>query len=887
MNTARAEPPSCERSQLDRGGDVGLDVLLRRLPDVLQVLEVVVALADAGGAAEVVDRDREVARARRSAARAPRRSGTGRARPGGRRRRCAPARRGTRRTRRSSAPSAASSTRSSCETAAPAIAGIGGSESSSKHIAARIVARAARGWHDRAMAATEKLPGEAAVLPLAAHENFPVALALPRPPDARAPDRDLRVRAARRPDRRRGRRATGSRSSTRSRTTSTASSTASRSTRCCGGSQPTVRECGLPREPFLRLIEANRRDQERRRVRDVRRARRLLRPLGEPGRRARPARLRRGDAGADRALRQRLHRPPARRALAGRGRGLPARARSTSRPRISRGSASSRPSSARRTRARRLRELLAFEVARARRLLDDGAPLVGTLRGQARLAVAGYVGGGLANADAIVAAGLRRPRRAAAGGQGAPGRGRARGRSARGRYATAGVRGVPADRARVGLELLHRDAAAPARSGATRSSPSTRSRGGSTTSPTATSPTTRSSRGSRRSAASSARLDEADDLVLAAVADAARRYPIPLDAFGDLVDGAEMDVRGHGVRDVRRARRLLPLRRRLDRPARARRVRVSDRARADAARRRPRRRAPAREHPPRPQRGPARRARRTCRARTSSGSGARCATGGSTGPAELLVAFEAQRGLEWLDARASSSCRCSTAAAPTCVLAMAGKYERLLERIAAEPSLVLAGRPSLAALGEGAACSRRSVARWRDEGVRARGSRSSAAGSRGSRRRSSAPTPARTVTLYEARQRLGGATFSFERNGLWLDNGQHVVLRCCTAYLGFLRRLGVDAPAAAAAAAPRAGAARGPAAGVDLARRRCRRRSTSRRRCCATRRSRRASGVARRPRRARAAAARPGRPRARRARLRRVARARTASRSTRSRRSGT
>src|SRR5579871_3751915 len=48
------------------------------------------------------------------------------------------------------------------------------------------------------------------------------------------------------------------------------------------------------------------------------------------------------------------------------------------------------------------------------------------------------------------------------------------------------------------------------------------------------------------------------------------------------------------------------------------------------------------------------------------------------------------------------------------------------------------------------------------------------------------------VTLYEARSRLGGATFSFERNGLELDNGQHVALRCCTEYLGFLRRLGVE-----------------------------------------------------------------------------------------------
>ncbi|MFC6879053.1 MULTISPECIES: hydroxysqualene dehydroxylase HpnE [Actinomadura] len=47
------------------------------------------------------------------------------------------------------------------------------------------------------------------------------------------------------------------------------------------------------------------------------------------------------------------------------------------------------------------------------------------------------------------------------------------------------------------------------------------------------------------------------------------------------------------------------------------------------------------------------------------------------------------------------------------------------------------------------------------------------------------------VTLYEARPRLGGATHSFRRGGLWIDNGQHVFLRCCTAYQGLLRRLGV------------------------------------------------------------------------------------------------
>jgi squalene-associated FAD-dependent desaturase len=48
-----------------------------------------------------------------------------------------------------------------------------------------------------------------------------------------------------------------------------------------------------------------------------------------------------------------------------------------------------------------------------------------------------------------------------------------------------------------------------------------------------------------------------------------------------------------------------------------------------------------------------------------------------------------------------------------------------------------------------------------------------------------------SVTLYESRSRLGGATFSIERDGRWLDNGQHIALRCCTAYLGLLELLGV------------------------------------------------------------------------------------------------
>jgi squalene-associated FAD-dependent desaturase len=49
-----------------------------------------------------------------------------------------------------------------------------------------------------------------------------------------------------------------------------------------------------------------------------------------------------------------------------------------------------------------------------------------------------------------------------------------------------------------------------------------------------------------------------------------------------------------------------------------------------------------------------------------------------------------------------------------------------------------------------------------------------------------------SVRLLEARPRLGGATWSTEHEGLAVDNGQHVFLRCCSAYRGLLRRLGVE-----------------------------------------------------------------------------------------------
>jgi squalene-associated FAD-dependent desaturase len=47
------------------------------------------------------------------------------------------------------------------------------------------------------------------------------------------------------------------------------------------------------------------------------------------------------------------------------------------------------------------------------------------------------------------------------------------------------------------------------------------------------------------------------------------------------------------------------------------------------------------------------------------------------------------------------------------------------------------------------------------------------------------------VSLLEARPRLGGATCSFNRDGLIVDTGQHVFLGCCSAYRGLLAKLGM------------------------------------------------------------------------------------------------
>ena len=167
---------------------------------------------------------------------------------------------------------------------------------------------------------------------------------------------------------------------------------------------PTVRECGLPRGPFLRLIEANRRDQK---VVAYQTFEDLLaycelsaNPVGElvlhvfgaasPDLIELSDRVCTGlqlvehwqDVGED-FRRGRVYLP----------------AQELDRFGVAHDELGEPHTS------ERLRSLLVFEVARARALIDEGAPLVGRLHGRARLAVAGYVGGGRANADAIVAAG--------------------------------------------------------------------------------------------------------------------------------------------------------------------------------------------------------------------------------------------------------------------------------------------------------------------------------------------------------------------------------------------------------------------------------------------------------------------------------------------------
>jgi len=163
---------------------------------------------------------------------------------------------------------------------------------------------------------------------------------------------------------------------------------------------PTLRECALPREPFARLIEANRLDQRVSRYATWEQLRGYCALSADPVGELVLGVL--GMASAERillsnsictALQLIEHCQDVVEDLA-RGRVyLPAEDLERFGCRVEELAAPHAGGP--------LREVLAFEVARARGLLEQGAPLIGELHGRARLAVAGFVAGGRAALGAI------------------------------------------------------------------------------------------------------------------------------------------------------------------------------------------------------------------------------------------------------------------------------------------------------------------------------------------------------------------------------------------------------------------------------------------------------------------------------------------------------
>ncbi len=170
----------------------------------------------------------------------------------------------------------------------------------------------------------------------------------------------------------------------------------------------TVRACGLPREPFVRLIEANRTDQRVSRYETWEQLRGYCAlsadPVGEIvlgifGE-ATPARIAYSDSICT-ALQLAEHCQDVAEDYAAGRVYLPAE----DMRRFGASIADLDPATRAGRDERALRAVVAFEVRRARALLDAGAPLLGELRGRERLAVAAFVAGGRAALDAIERAG--------------------------------------------------------------------------------------------------------------------------------------------------------------------------------------------------------------------------------------------------------------------------------------------------------------------------------------------------------------------------------------------------------------------------------------------------------------------------------------------------
>jgi squalene synthase HpnC len=178
----------------------------------------------------------------------------------------------------------------------------------------------------------------------------------------------------------------------------------------------TVQECKIPAKPLLDLIEANRQDQRVTRYRTFAELEQYCELSANPVGQivlyifgvATPARIARSDSVCT-ALQLAEHWQDVAEDL-GQGRiYLPGED-------LERFGCTEADLAAR-TAGPAVRGLMEFEVDRAEKLLDQGAPLVGTLRGAARLAVAGYLAGGRAALAAIrqqrydVLKGTPRPRK--------------------------------------------------------------------------------------------------------------------------------------------------------------------------------------------------------------------------------------------------------------------------------------------------------------------------------------------------------------------------------------------------------------------------------------------------------------------------------------------
>ncbi|MFB3118737.1 MAG: squalene synthase HpnC, partial [Myxococcota bacterium] len=164
--------------------------------------------------------------------------------------------------------------------------------------------------------------------------------------------------------------------------------------------RPTIRECGMPIGPFHRLIDANRLDQRKHRCENYQE---LLdycdlsaNPVGElvlyVFGAATPERIRQSDAVCT-GLQLVEHWQDVKEDHAAGRIYLPIE------DLVKFGCREEELSAA--TASLALRELLRFECERAHGLLDEGVPLVRSLRGRARLAISGFVAGGRAALDAI------------------------------------------------------------------------------------------------------------------------------------------------------------------------------------------------------------------------------------------------------------------------------------------------------------------------------------------------------------------------------------------------------------------------------------------------------------------------------------------------------